>query len=689
MKSAILRNTVLPVVLAGSFILLDLFLDRHFDAEEQFDWAHLILASAILLLSYYLMNRAVNTARRVEAAQRAALDTLESRVTERTAELQQANEALRTSEETARALMNALPESALLLDGQGVILEANETAAQRLAVPHAQLVGTSLFGHFAADVQERRLGYLRHIQQTRGPFRFVDERDGRIYDTHVNPILDAGGNVIKLATFSQDITERQRIDERLRHLSSFPQLNPNPVLEVDAAGSITFYNPATALTLERLGLGADPTYLLPDDLTAILQELDQERDSRFEREVRVADATFAETIHVIPASAVLRIYCFDITERERVREELAASEAKYRLLFQNMAEGFALYELLYDERGNPADWQILEVNDAYSHHTGIPRDQIVGRRISELFPAAIPEYLPRFAAVVATQIPYEFETFAQAVGRYQRVSTFPAGGRRFASIIEDITQRKRSEETLRQTQAALALDIQKRSALEERQRLARELHDSVSQALYGVSLGVHTALVQLDTDHAKTREALDFALSLAQAGLMEMRALIFELRPESLEREGLVAALARQVEALRARHHIEVEVSLCDEPAASPPAKEACYRIAQEALQNAVRHARAGRLTIHLTSGPDGLLLEVGDDGVGFNSAADYPGHLGLRSMQERAQQAGGTLDVISAPGSGTRIRAQIPLSMTEAPTRVAWLDEEPARALAGPPALV
>ena len=150
----------------------------------------------------------------------------------------------------------------------------------------------------------------------------------------------------------------------------------------------------------------------------------------------------------------------------------------------------------------------------------------------------------------------------------------------------DITKRKQSEEALRQAQAELAFGAQERIALEERQRLARELHDSVSQALYGISLGVNTALTLFDTDRPRVLEALNYALSLTHAGLTEMRALIFELRPESLEVEGLIVALTKQVEALRVRHGIEVTLSLCDEPDAPLAAKETLYRIAQEALQN-------------------------------------------------------------------------------------------------------
>jgi signal transduction histidine kinase len=193
------------------------------------------------------------------------------------------------------------------------------------------------------------------------------------------------------------------------------------------------------------------------------------------------------------------------------------------------------------------------------------------------------------------------------------------------------------------------------------QRLARELHDSVSQALYGISLGANTALELAEHDPERVSDPLEYVLSLAQAGLAEMRALIFELRPESLETEGLVAALEKQAAALRARHEIRVRTDLCEEPGASPETKEALYRIAQEALHNTVKHARAKAVEVKVSCDPAGVTLEVSDDGVGFDATGDFPGHLGLRSMRERASRLGGSLEVESNPGEGTRIRARIP----------------------------
>ena len=204
---------------------------------------------------------------------------------------------------------------------------------------------------------------------------------------------------------------------------------------------------------------------------------------------------------------------------------------------------------------------------------------------------------------------------------------------------------------------------QQLAAIEERQRLARELHDSVSQVLYGIALGARTARTVLDRDPAKAAEPVDYVLSLAEAGLAEMRALIFELRPESLEMEGLVAALSKQIAATAARYEIEITADFCDEPDVSIERKEVLYRIAQEALHNTVKHARATAVQISLARADGRFTLSVGDNGVGFDPAADYPGHLGLRSMRERATQAGGGLEIESAAGSGTKVTASVPSS--------------------------
>ncbi|MCC6388499.1 MAG: GAF domain-containing protein [Dehalococcoidia bacterium] len=223
--------------------------------------------------------------------------------------------------------------------------------------------------------------------------------------------------------------------------------------------------------------------------------------------------------------------------------------------------------------------------------------------------------------------------------------------------------------------AALAIEnarlyeqAQSLAAVEERQRLARELHDSVSQALYGIALGARTARTLLDRSPEKAKDPVDYVLSLAEAGLAEMRALIFELRPESLEGEGLVAAIKKQVASTRARYGVEVDADLCDEPGTTLPAKEALYRIAQEGLHNVVKHARATHVDLKLECVGGMATLDIRDNGTGFDSGGEFPGHLGLRSMRERATRLGGTFEVESEPGKGTHLRAVVPLTLEELP---------------------
>ena len=201
--------------------------------------------------------------------------------------------------------------------------------------------------------------------------------------------------------------------------------------------------------------------------------------------------------------------------------------------------------------------------------------------------------------------------------------------------------------------------IQERAAFEERQHLARELHDSVSQALYSIVLGTHAARKQL-AQPKQADSALEYVQHLSEAALAEMRALIFELRPDILEREGLAAALRKQVEALEVRHDLQAEYVEEGEPDVTFAVKQALYRIAQEVLHNITKHADAANVRITLLQTKYKVRLSVTDDGVGFD-VQDFPGHLGLKSMRERSTSLGGTLNVKSAPGQGTSVSVEIP----------------------------
>jgi signal transduction histidine kinase len=201
------------------------------------------------------------------------------------------------------------------------------------------------------------------------------------------------------------------------------------------------------------------------------------------------------------------------------------------------------------------------------------------------------------------------------------------------------------------------------ATLTERGRIARELHDSVSQSLFGIVLGLRT----MDASNAHSREAFDYVFQLAEAALSDTRALVFELRPEYLEREGLIAALKKQASTVCTRHNVNAYLDLGqNEPQLPLSEKEALYRIAIEAVQNAIKHAQASVVRLELSTLPGELVLSITDNGVGFDAGHDYSGHFGLRTMRERADAIGGRCNVLSKPGFGTTVLVTLPLKRAQ-----------------------
>jgi signal transduction histidine kinase len=205
---------------------------------------------------------------------------------------------------------------------------------------------------------------------------------------------------------------------------------------------------------------------------------------------------------------------------------------------------------------------------------------------------------------------------------------------------------------------------QEAAVLEERSRLARDLHDSVSQQLFSMTLTAQAARAQLDKNPTRAAMQLERLQETAAAALSEMRALIFQLRPPALSEQGLVGALHQHVAALGRREGLTVELNVSGDERDARGAEQAIYRIAQEALNNIVRHAGACCVTIDLALQPSAIHLRIADDGCGFDMAAlatSHGRHLGLISMRERAAELGGTLDVRSQPGQGTEIVVIVP----------------------------
>jgi signal transduction histidine kinase len=201
-------------------------------------------------------------------------------------------------------------------------------------------------------------------------------------------------------------------------------------------------------------------------------------------------------------------------------------------------------------------------------------------------------------------------------------------------------------------------------AMKERHRIARDLHDSVSQALFSIVLHTRTAQRALRQEGLSVSgplgRALDAIGELTRAAQSEMRAFIFKLGRDGVE-DGLVAALGSYASRLGTRHQLSIDVQGPEALGLSRRAETQLFGIGREALANVVKHAGASRVWVSVEARSGRILVEIRDDGRGFDTAKVHPDHFGLQSMQSRAEELGGLLTISSMPGRGTVVRAEAP----------------------------
>ena len=385
-------------------------------------------------------------------------------------------------------------------------------------------------------------------------------------------------------------------------------------------------------------------------------------------------ARVAETLAARAASAIQNAQLFEqslhyvaeleerIAERNRVEAALRQSEERYRELFENARD--AIY--VHDLRGN-----YISINQAAEELSGYTREEIIGHNFSEFIAVEhIKQVRQRFCDKLAQkgETTYEVDVIAKD-GRRVPVEVSSRAIYENGVIVgvqgtaRDITERKQAQDALQMFSRQL-IEAQE----EERRRIARELHDQIGQVLTAVKMNLHT--VQRVCNAAEATSYIRDNIDAVDEALRLVRDLSVDLRPPLLDDLGLVTALRWYVDRYAKRTGIvaEVSVQLRDpNERFSRELETACFRIAQEALTNVVRHARARAVSVRLGKNGNMLFLSVKDDGIGFDAdalrrRARRSATLGLLGMQERAHSAGGVLEIDSQMSKGTEIRLDLPL---------------------------
>jgi PAS domain S-box-containing protein len=352
----------------------------------------------------------------------------------------------------------------------------------------------------------------------------------------------------------------------------------------------------------------------------------------------------------------------------RLYDAVRASEERFRALTESAPD--IIYAL-------DADRRLTYVNSRVREILGYTPEEVIGRSAFELVP---PE---SYAPFDMNETPITANTFARGeliakdgshvpIEIHTSLLTLGDTVVGVQGIARDIRQAVQLEEEVRERARAMA-------AIAERQRLARELHDSVTQTLFSMTLIARAAMRQYAATPERAGESLEQLAKMAQGALAEMRSLLFQLRPEAITEAGLVEALKKFVAAVESRDslpvtlHVEGSERRDGVPVLASEQMDALYRIAQEGLANVVKHARATRAEVRLHFTPEHVALAIVDDGIGYatvepgatraNLPAGASGGMGLRGIRERLAPLSGTFDITGTPGGGTTLRVTVPVT--------------------------
>ncbi len=585
---------------------------------------------------------------------------------------------LRESEERYRYLVQNAPDLVWSIDADSRLRFLSDACERLTGFKPEELIGQ----HFGSIVHESSrevaeidwtLAMAAPSQELRGRIN-LQHRDGSAVPSEFIAVatLDADGRFAGANGSVRDMREHTRLERELRdsqlRYKTLASSSPDLVFATDAEGRYTFLSDRAATMLgwdlaTSLGrpfsdfvapgweeaAAASYAALIADPAAVHTARIDFLRGDGSPVPLEINVIGSFEDDQLTGIHGVAR----DVSERERLQLELRRSEERYRFLIEKSPDAIFATD---------ADGNFTFMSAAIERLTGLRAEDLIGQHFSTVIDAkTLPLAAERWAALNADPA---LESQASLVlrgldGRLTPVDVRAIGlvaEDRFVGIqgaTRDVSVQVGLERELRRQAGELA-------AGEERAHLARELHDSVTQALFSMTLVSRSVELLLDRDADAARVQLGQLRELQREALAEMRALIFELRPGNLEQDGLVRALKTHTAALQGRIGLPVVVESDVDGRLPLEVEEGLYRIAQEALHNVVKHAAARQVRLELRQRGDGVTLRIEDDGKGFDPEAVPDGHLGIAGMRARADRLGATLHCDSQPGRGTRIEVEL-----------------------------
>jgi PAS domain S-box-containing protein len=590
-----------------------------------------------------------------------------------------AEEALEREREFVARMMETSPVGILVFDREGYVTFANsrvEEVAALLAIP--TVLGRAyndpvwqLLSEDGDPLPDESLPFARVVRSGAPVSDLVYAVDlpggERAYlSSSAAPLLNQSGELDGVIVTNENVTGRIQAEVRLRESEKRYRELLDALQEgiwvIDREAQTTFVNPRMA---EMLGYTVEEmvgrhlfSFMDEDGIETGKRNLARRHDGIREQHdfefVRKDGSRLYASMATSPiydddgnyAGAIAGVQ--DVTDRVKATARLRESEERYRELVEQVSD--VIYAL-------DTDGTLMYVNPAIEGLLGYEPEQVIGQPFSKfILPADLGRISENFQQLASGRLlgPNEYRVVAASGEvRWIRISSQPivdgdqVTGMR--GVLTDISERVFAGEQREEAAAAA-----------ERERLARDLHDAVTQSLFSVSAIAEALPVVWERDRAAARRGLEELRQLTQGALAEMRTLLLELRPSALTEQRLDLLLHQLTEAMAGRTRVPVTIQATGDCALPPEeVRIAFYRIAQEALNNTTKHARATAVRVELDCRPEYARLHISDDGRGFDPDHIQPGHLGMDIMCERAQAIGAAFWVESQPDQGTHVQVE------------------------------